>query len=165
MGMKALDWFEEGLLTARGMLMSFAMNLYRDRARAEDAVQDTFCRALTNRDKFEPGTNLPAWLLVIMRNAFRANRRSAGERLVVYHDDPRYADHVPDPGNPERALLAVETLEVISRLKPHHRAALIAVGVGEQYDEIAVRTGVGVNTVKTRVRRARRNLEKMMEAA
>ena len=52
------------------MLRKFALSLCGTIDGAEDLVQDTFLQALTNIDKFQPGTNLAAWLVTILRNRF-----------------------------------------------------------------------------------------------
>ena len=55
------------------MLRPFAFNLTKNREECEDLVQDTFFRALSNKEKFEEGTNIKAWLFTIMRNIFINN--------------------------------------------------------------------------------------------
>ena len=55
-------------------LRAFALSLTRDGASADDLVQDTIVKAWTNMDKFQPGTNLRAWLFTILRNTFYSAR-------------------------------------------------------------------------------------------
>ena len=56
-------------------LRAFALSLTREGASADDLVQDTIVKAWTNMDKFQPGTNLRAWLFTILRNTFYSARR------------------------------------------------------------------------------------------
>ena len=49
-------------------LRRYARALTRDQHRADDLVQDTLLRALTKQDRWEPGTNLRAWLFTLMHN-------------------------------------------------------------------------------------------------
>ncbi|MCB0615041.1 MAG: RNA polymerase sigma factor, partial [Phaeodactylibacter sp.] len=57
------------------LLHSFAYNLTKNAEDAKDLFQETAFRALTNRDKFRPGTNFKAWLFTIMKNIFINNYR------------------------------------------------------------------------------------------
>ncbi|MEO7176444.1 MAG: sigma-70 family RNA polymerase sigma factor, partial [Saprospiraceae bacterium] len=57
------------------VLNSFAYNLTKNVEDAKDLFQETAFRALTNRDKFNPGTNFKAWMLTIMKNVFINNYR------------------------------------------------------------------------------------------
>ena len=62
--------FGTGLLSAIPKLRAFAISLVGDTDRADDLVQNTILRAWEKHDKFEPGTNLRAWLFTVMRNIF-----------------------------------------------------------------------------------------------
>src|SRR5262245_4403114 len=72
----ALQWrtnmplFQDLVVENLPHLRAFAHFLARDRALADDLVQETVLRALCNMDKFEPGTNMRAWLSTILRNQF-----------------------------------------------------------------------------------------------
>src|SRR5437763_5428538 len=62
-------------------LRRYARALTRDTQRADDLVQDTLLRALIKQDRWEPGTNLRAWLFTLMHNQYvndvrRANREA-----------------------------------------------------------------------------------------
>jgi len=72
--MSQLEFFSEfNRLTT--LLNSFAYNLTKNSEDAKDLYQETAFRAITNRDKFRPGTNLKAWLFTIMKNIFINNYR------------------------------------------------------------------------------------------
>src|SRR5690349_24266247 len=65
-------------------LRAFARFLVRDRAEADDLVQEALVRALASLDQFRHGTNLKAWLFSILRNAFYEQaRRRRTERKVL----------------------------------------------------------------------------------
>src|SRR5215204_1677356 len=63
------------LLGAVPSLRAFGISLCGDIDRADDLVQDTLVRALANIHRFEPGTNLNAWLFTILRNLFHSEYR------------------------------------------------------------------------------------------
>jgi RNA polymerase sigma-70 factor (ECF subfamily) len=69
------DSLREELLTAIPSLRAFAISFTNNRERADDLVQEMILRAWANIDKFEPGTNLNAWLFTILRNLFHSEYR------------------------------------------------------------------------------------------
>ena len=71
-------------------LRAFARFLARDRTIADDLVQDAVVRALGALDQFQPGTNLKAWLLTIVRNAFyeQMRRQKRESRALSSRFDP-----------------------------------------------------------------------------
>ena len=62
-------------------LRAFALSLTRDGSSADDLVQDTIVKAWTHIDKFQPGTNLRAWLFTILRNTFYSARRKTRREI------------------------------------------------------------------------------------
>src|SRR3954463_6188520 len=63
------------ILAAIPSLRAFALSLTGRSEQADDLVQDTILRGLANLDRFEPGTNLQAWLFTILRNQFHSAYR------------------------------------------------------------------------------------------
>ena len=63
------DW-RDSVVQLIPALRAFAWSLSHNASDADDLVQDTLIKAWTNRDKFEPGTNLRAWLFTILRNTY-----------------------------------------------------------------------------------------------
>src|SRR6476620_5067403 len=78
------------ILAAIPSLRAFAISLSGNVDRADDLVQETLLRALANIHSFQPGTNMPAWLLTILRNLFRSEYRK--RRREVEDADGSYAD-------------------------------------------------------------------------
>jgi RNA polymerase sigma-70 factor (ECF subfamily) len=138
-------------------LRAFAISLTRNVATADDLVQDTIVKAWTNVDKFEPGTNMRAWLFTILRNTF-------------FSDQRRKKREVPDPDGVHAAKLYVRPAHdgqlaftdfaaAFDKLSPEHREVLILVGAsGYSYEEAAAMIGVAIGTVKSRTNRARARL-------
>ena len=62
--------FNSLVLTNTDGLTPFAMTLTKNPEVAKDLYQETLCKAFAYRDKYEPGTNIKAWLFTIMRNIF-----------------------------------------------------------------------------------------------
>lgn len=117
-----------------------------------------------NFDKFEPGTNLRAWLLTILRNTFYSEKRkSRPETDEVVSDGPQ-APMVP-PYH-DGVLQMRDFRRVFSTLGLENREALLLVGgMGFSYEETAEMCGVPVGTVKSRVLRARCQLAEELDRA
>ena len=76
-------------------LFRLAMWLERNRAEAEDLVQETLAQALQSFHRYTPGTNCRAWLITILQHV-RANRRRALGRAPVDSDvEGRVANTIP----------------------------------------------------------------------
>lgn len=67
--------FRNGLLAAVPSLRAFALSLTSNPARSDDLVQDTLLKGWQHRARFQPGTNLNAWLFTILRNIFYSDHR------------------------------------------------------------------------------------------
>lgn len=81
--MGALE-FNNLLVSNSEFLRPFAVTLTRDTEVAKDLFQETIYRALANREKYNVGTNIRAWLYTIMRNVFiNSYRRKIKENTVI----------------------------------------------------------------------------------
>lgn len=142
-------------------LRAFALSLTRDGASADDLVQDTIVKAWTNMDKFQPGTNLRAWLFTILRNTFYSARRKT-KREVSDADGVHAARLATRPEHDGRLALS-DFRAAFAQLPDEQREALILVGAsGFSYEEAANMTGVAVGTVKSRANRGRRRLAELL---
>jgi RNA polymerase sigma-70 factor (ECF subfamily) len=157
--------FPDELARHRPSLERSARRLCRNRQDAEDLVQTTLERAWQARAQFMPGGNIGGWLFRILCNRHRDNLRRRTGVLVPLPDE------VPDAA-PEAeelsSLLAIppETaLEALSQLPPELRAPLELLAIrGKRYREIAEELNVPINTVGTRIRRARQMLQSAFAA-
>jgi RNA polymerase sigma-70 factor (ECF subfamily) len=154
------DGFHDLLTAALPRLRTHARALTRNPAAADDLVQDAVANALAGRHSFAPGTNFQAWMHRILYNRFISDtrKRHATEDL----------DYVPDAvlgvgGAQEDRLILGELRGAIGRLPAEQRAALLMVALqGMSYDEVAQVTGCAVGAAKSRVFRARRQLQAML---
>src|SRR3982074_3456468 len=80
----------DAMLAAVPSLRAFAISLCGNVDRADDLVQETLLRALANIDSFQPGTNMSAWLVTILRKHFRSEYRKRGRK--VEDGEGRYAE-------------------------------------------------------------------------
>lgn len=155
----------------------FALRLTASPDQAEDLVQDTFLRAHGAWDQFSPGTNAKSWLFTICRNLF-LRQRERGKR----HDEIVAENTAPDTSpvdavNPLWASVAGtdpegeffdafvdgEVIRAIDGLPRDFRTVLVLSDVeGFSYQEIAEMIEVPVGTVKSRLFRGRRQLQRVL---
>src|SRR5213593_2932014 len=84
--------FEAEALAVLDSLYRTALRLTRVSADAEDLVQETYLKAFRAADRFEPGTNLRAWLFTILHNTARNRVRDrAREPLTVNSETVEWA--------------------------------------------------------------------------
>jgi len=139
----------------------FARRLSKNRSMADDLVQETVLRAFAHADQFIPGTNLFAWLSVILRNCYFNERRSA-VRLVsldVTGDLP-----TPSIDSPQETRMNLsDVARRFDVLTSNQRQALTLVAAnGYSYEDAAKQAGCVVGTMKSRVSRARTSLEQLL---
>src|SRR5579875_2481615 len=154
--------FKRDLVALIPHLRAFARTLCGDAAAADDLAQDAILKAWDARSSFQMGTNMKAWTFMILRNQFYSEKRrswrqsqldqEAAERTLVAVDDPS-------------APVALDEMRLAMGMLPaEQREALILVGAGGfAYEEAADICGCAVGTVKSRVSRARRALQGILE--
>ena len=159
--MKVDPGVREAMLAAVPGLRAFAMSLCGKIDHADDLVQETLLRALTNIASFEPGTNMSAWLFTILRNLFRSEYRK--RRREVEDADGRFSATLKtQPGQPSHMEFE-EFRTALGQLPPDQREALVLVGAsGFSYEEAAQICGSAVGTIKSRVNRARIRLAELL---
>ena len=134
-----------------------ALSLTRNGTAADDLVQDAVANALRAQASFEPGTNFAAWTHRILRNRFISTVRRRRETADI-DDAPAAALAVG--GAQEGSLALKELSRALGRLPADQREALVMVVLqGMSYEEVAAATGCAVGTCKSRVFRARRQLQ------
>ncbi len=134
-----------------------ALALTRNRAAADDLVQDAVANALAAQNSFTPGTNFAAWMHRILRNRFISTLRKQRETTDI-EDVPAGAFAVS--ATHEDRLVLKELGHAVNRLPADQREALFMVVLqGMSYEEVAESTGCAVGTAKSRVFRARRQLQ------
>lgn len=142
-------------------LRAFARSLTRNPSSADDLVQDTVVKAWSNIDKFQPGTNMRAWLFTILRNTFYSSRRKQ-KREVADVDGEMAAQLSVKPAHDGR--LAMKDFSVaFAQLPDEQREALLLVGAsGFSYEEAADMCSCAVGTIKSRANRARKRLTELL---
>ena len=155
------DDFREKLIELIPFLRAFARTLSGHRDEADDLCQEALAKAWQSRNTFEPGTNLKAWLFMILRNQFYSEKRRAWRQKPW---DEATAEQTLVTGGTQHASIALSDVSRAMRMLPNEqREALILVGAGGfAYEEAAKICGCALGTIKSRVARARRSLENII---
>ena len=170
------SFFDREVMQHLDALYRTALRMTRNPQDAEDLVQETMLRAFRFLDRFEPGTNLRAWLFKILTNTYiNRYRKQSSEPRVDSLDDSeelslyRYLDNeaASRGGSVEAQVLdrfAEQDIKTaIEALPPQYRITVLLADVeGFSYNDIAEITNVKKGTVMSRLFRGRRLLQKAL---
>lgn len=160
-GLDGDDSVRRGIIAAIPRLRAVAVSLTGSADRADDLVQETMLRAYANIDKFEPGSNLAAWLFTILRNQFRSEYRK--RKREVEDVDGHHVDSLTASPEQMGKVEFNELRAALTLLPPEQREALVLVGAsGFSYEEAADICGCAVGTIKSRLNRARARLSQLL---
>ncbi|MCI0406758.1 MAG: sigma-70 family RNA polymerase sigma factor [candidate division Zixibacteria bacterium] len=168
--------FEQLAMPHTDALLRTALRMTRNSSDAEDLVQETYLKAYRFFDRFERGTNIRAWLFKIMTNLFiNAYRDKAKRPEETSFDEMEefslYSKLVEggqkDGTNPEKELFdklyGDEVQKALGRLPEEFRMVVLLNFVeGFSYQEIAEISGIELGTVKSRLHRGRKLLQKSL---
>lgn len=153
-------------------LFGTALRLTRNRADAEDLLQESVMKAWRSFDRFERGTNFKAWSFKILTNTFVSARRSdrrhpAPQSLVDGSDIAAIAQQEQfDAEEWDRiypALLDDDVKRALDDLPDEFRVPLLLATLGElSYKELAATLEVPVGTIMSRIFRARARLREAL---
>jgi len=145
-------------------LYKVAFKYTKESEMADDLVQETVYKALKNKDSFKPGTNLRAWLSIILRNNFINNYRKKS-RYTNTDDISSYV------GNNEKykakndgiSQIQIEYInDAITNLPDNLKEPFMFYFEGYSYEEIAQKFEIPLGTVKSRIHHARKKLKKSL---
>ena len=164
-GMSTVEFFNQ-LKQQTQTLNNFAYSLTRDSEDAKDLYQETAFRALSNRDKFQPGTNFKAWLITIMKNIFINNyRRKIKGGIVSDNSENQYFFNSLNNSVLNRAesdIMMKELNRMVESLDDSLKIPFLRYYHGFKYQEIADELHLPLGTVKSRIFFARKALKNMI---
>lgn len=147
-------------------LHNFAFSLTRDMEDAKDLYQETAFRALSNRDKFQPGTNFKAWLITIMKNIFINNyrRKVKGGIVSDNSENQYYLNSINNSilNSAESDIMMDELNGMVESLDDSLKIPFLRYFHGYKYQEIADELKLPLGTVKSRIFFARKALKSMI---
>ena len=172
------EWFAQVVTDALPSLFGAALRLTRNRADADDLVADTIARGWTRLETLADREKVRGWLFRILTNAFLSGRRTEARHGAHESLDPdaehdfSLFEHLHAPillwwGNPEQQfldkLLREDLARAVDGLGEQFRLVLVLADVqGHTYQEIAEMLNVPIGTVRSRLARARAQLQKAL---
>lgn len=153
--------FNSLVLSNADGLRPFAITLTKDHESAKDLCQETLCKAFTYREKYEPGTNIKAWLFTIMRNIFINDYRRGNRKKAVM--DTVKQSISPYALSAEMSARLKEINAAIYHLPAIFKKACLLYLHGYKYHEIALALNEPLGTIKSRIHFAKKLLQKQLD--
>ncbi len=142
------------------------MTLTKDMESAKDLIQETLYRALANREKYNAGTNIKAWMYTIMRNIFINNYRRSAKQNTIFDNTPNDFlldyNQVTTANAAETNLSLKEIKEAVYNLPDIFKNPFQLYFEGYKYHEIAHILSEPLGTVKSRIHFARKLLKQQL---
>lgn len=155
--------FDTMLVKSSDFLKPFAITLTKDAVSAQDLYQETLYRALANREKYQVGTNIKAWLYIIMRNIFINGYRRKSKRQIVQDDSANeffLENHSNSVQNEGVARLNMKEIWAsLFSLPEIFKNPFMLYFEGYKYHEIAQMLNEPLGTIKSRIHFARKLLK------
>ena len=160
--------FNQLLVNNAEFLKPFAITLTRDTEAAKDLFQETLYRAISNKDKYNVGTNIKAWLYTIMRNIFINNYRRRAKQNTIFDSSPNEFLLNSSPSvvinNSAESNLRMKDIQfAVHQLPEIFRNPFLLYFDGYKYHEIAEMLHEPLGTIKSRIHFARKLLKEQVE--
>jgi RNA polymerase sigma-70 factor (ECF subfamily) len=172
------DWFAQAVTDALPGLLGAALRLTRNRADADDLVAEAVAKGWAHLDTLTDREKVRGWLFRILTNAFLSGRRTEARRGAhesldaAAEEDFSLFEQLHTPillwwGNPEQEfldkLLREDLARAVDGLAEPFRVVLVLADMhGHAYQEIADMLNVPIGTVRSRLARARAQLQKAL---
>ena len=159
--------FTKKFTDLKSPLNAFAYNLTKNKEDAKDLYQETAFRAISNKEKFRPGTNFKAWSFTIMKNIFINNyRKMKKKNTIIDTTDNMYfinSGATMIENDAGRNILMDELNLMIESLDDSIKAPFMMNYTGFKYQEIADKLELPLGTVKSRIFFARKALKQLIK--
>jgi len=157
----SIQEFNSLVLNNTDGLKPFAITLTKDHEMAKDLCQETLYKAFAYREKYQPGTNIRAWLYTIMRNIFINEYRRNGRKKIVMESLQYSQSHFALSSEINVRLREINN--AIHQLPVIFKTACLLYLQGYKYQEIAVTLNEPLGTIKSRIHFAKKMLQKQIE--
>jgi len=159
--------FGTEIMQYQRILRPFAFNLTHSMEESEDLIQDTFYRAIANKDKFSEGTNIKAWLFTIMKNIFINNyRKNQKKNVITDTSENQYllnSTKKVEHNGSEVNFLAADIEKAMKEVSVDFTEPFMMYFNGFKYQEIAEQLNLPLGTVKSRIFFARKELQNKLK--
>lgn len=160
-----MNWDNE-LKSIMPALRRYAFFLTRNAAEADDLVNDTIVRILSAKSTFDQNRMVRPWALRILRNLFVDSRRKHSAQENFPSGDIAELADLASARKPLERLELRDALDAIDQLQEPFREVLLLVSIEEcSYAETARCLDIPIGTVMSRLARARRKLNEILDRA
>ena len=154
---------QSALVDEIGKLQKFAFRLTRNKSDADDLVQSTCLRALEKAHYFKDGTNLFGWTSKIMFNLFVSSYRRKS-KFETKFDPESYLEKASVAAGQDSCVELENVRKAMTKLSAEHQEILVLVCIkGMRYEEVSGMLQIPVGTVRSRLARARKQLQTIMD--
>jgi RNA polymerase sigma-70 factor (ECF subfamily) len=158
--------FKNNLVAQMSTLKKFASKFTTELEDKDDLVQDTLLKAMIAADKYQNGTNLRAWLYVLMKNIYINNYRKQKQQQRFIETEDIALHHfsltTTYKNGGEEKFVNNDIKEAMKQLKPNLYHSFEPFVLGYKYNEIAETLHIPLGTVKTRIFEARAELKSIL---
>lgn len=174
--------FEKLFLPLMDNLYNLALRMTRNQGDAEDLVQEAYLKAYRFFDHFQEGTNAKAWVITILTNTFRTKYRKIQKepdqvdfdavenfflvdkiKPAIYPANKSEARNSNEITDLLKSYVSDDVIKALENIPEQFRMAVLLSDVERfNYQEIAEIIGANVGTVKSRIFRGRRLLQKQL---
>ena len=154
---------QNALIAEAGKLQKFALRLTKNKAHADDLLQSTCLRALEKSHYFQDGTNMFSWTSKIMYNLFVSDYRRKVKFETQFDPEPALLKQTVAPSQEIHAELANVKRAMIKLSPVYHEILILSCVEGMRYDEIAEMLDIPIGTVRSRLSRARAQLQTIID--
>jgi RNA polymerase sigma factor (sigma-70 family) len=159
--------FGNMLTSNNEFLKMFAFKLTRNSESAKDLMQETIYKALANKDKYNVGSNIKAWMYTIMRNIFINDYRKKMRENVVFDNTPNdflLNHNQSSVKNSAEMGLKIKDIELaVHKLPEIFKTPFLLYCEGYKYNEISETLHEPLGTIKSRIHFARKLLKGQLE--
>lgn len=163
--MKETTTIREKIVEIQQGMFNFALQLTSDYESANDLIQETTLKVLTNEEKYSAGTNFKAWVFTIMKNIFINEYRHNVRRGEVIDQSEDYMMTCQESTlqSPEGSYTMKEISKAIDKISDDFRIPFTMFLQGYKYSEIAKKLNITEGTIKSRVFYTRKRLQEELK--
>jgi RNA polymerase sigma-70 factor, ECF subfamily len=172
MSLNKKERFEKLFAESRGKLFSIAFSVVRNKDSAEDVLQTSYIKAWNNFDSYDSSKKFTNWMTSIVKNASIDSLRNKTRQLDTYsleyfnrHTQENDTFDIVDSSanleqNYEQKEFLSEVFEMINQLPDDLREVMNHLIDDKSYAEISEQMKLPLNTIRTKVHRAKKILRK-----
>ncbi len=159
--------FNSQLFSVNSSLNAFAYNLTKNTEEAKDLYQETTLRAISNREKFNPGTNFKAWMFTIMKNIFinQYRKKQKANTVIDKSENLFYINSgkniIRNDADTNISINEIQTM--VNSLEDGLRVPFELHFQGFKYQEISEKLNLPLGTIKSRIFFARKALKQKIK--